>query len=323
MKDKLGDIGVRFGINRFHYTVEPGIYSLGEPSRTSPVLVTANYKLTFNALRKELEGLNLWILVLDTNGINVWCAAGKGTFGTKELIYRIKKTKLSEIVSHKVLILPQLGASGVAAHKILKNTGFRVMYGTVRASDIKEFIDSKFKTTEEMREVRFDFKDRLVLTPLEIIYSLKYFPILFAIMFGMNYFTRSNMDLNTILRYAWMNSLPCLGAIFAGAFLVPVLLPYIPFRSFSIKGLLLGLLWSITCIIYSSEFELPKNIYSYVGNIFLISAIASVIALNFTGCTTYTSPSGVAKETIRTIPIAVVGAFIGLILLVIGFKTGF
>ena len=80
--------------------------------------MTANYKLSFDAIRKNLSGQNGWILVLDTKGINVWCAAGKGTFGTNELVKRIRLVSLEKIVNHKRLILPQLGAAGVAAHKV-------------------------------------------------------------------------------------------------------------------------------------------------------------------------------------------------------------
>lgn len=93
-------------------------------------------------------------MILDTKGINVWCAAGKGTFGTDEIINRIKKTKLSEIVSHKKLILPQPGAPGVSAHEVTKQTGFTVTYGTVRACDIKAFFEADCKATDEMRKVK-------------------------------------------------------------------------------------------------------------------------------------------------------------------------
>lgn len=96
-EDIWGTCKVRFGINRMNYKVNPGIYAVGTPNENSPVLVTANYKLTFDSLRKELKGLNLWIMVLDTKGINVWCAAGKGTFGTKELVNRISKVKLLKL----------------------------------------------------------------------------------------------------------------------------------------------------------------------------------------------------------------------------------
>ena len=56
----------------------------------SPVLVSANYKLSFDCLRSELTGFNAWMLVLDTRGVNVWCSAGKGTFGTNEIVGRVQ-----------------------------------------------------------------------------------------------------------------------------------------------------------------------------------------------------------------------------------------
>ncbi|RXM21708.1 acetyl-CoA synthase subunit gamma, partial [Citrobacter sp. AAK_AS5] len=85
------------------------------PDKNSPVIVTANYKLTFDVVRNAISGMNLWMLVLNTHGVNVWCAAGKGTFGTGEIARMVKMTKLATIVSHRNLIVPQLGAPGVSA----------------------------------------------------------------------------------------------------------------------------------------------------------------------------------------------------------------
>jgi len=170
-KDIWGGYKVRWGIDRDKYSIKPGIYGVGQPTENSDVLVTANYKFTFDKLRKELSGLNLWILVLDTKGVNVWCAAGKGTFGTDELIERINIVKLKDIVNHNKLILPQLGAPGVAAHTVKKETGFTINYGPVYAKDIKEYINNNYKKTEKMSDVVFTFKERVVLIPVEINYS--------------------------------------------------------------------------------------------------------------------------------------------------------
>src|SRR5665811_1490211 len=84
--DIMGSLKARWGINRMNFKVNPGLYSLGTPDSNSPVMVTGNYKMSFDALRKELTGINSYILVLDTKGVNVWCAASKGTFGTNELM---------------------------------------------------------------------------------------------------------------------------------------------------------------------------------------------------------------------------------------------
>ena len=42
IKDVLGAWKVHWGIQRNNYMVEPGIYSVGKPDSTSPVLVSAN-----------------------------------------------------------------------------------------------------------------------------------------------------------------------------------------------------------------------------------------------------------------------------------------
>ncbi len=107
--ERLGGWKVRWGLRRMKYAVEPGIYAVGNPDGDSVVLVSSNYKLSFDALRKELRGLDAWIIVLDTEGINVWCAAGKGTFGTDEIVSRIGLVELEKIVNHRKIILPQLG----------------------------------------------------------------------------------------------------------------------------------------------------------------------------------------------------------------------
>jgi hypothetical protein len=74
--DKVGGWKVRWGIGRMEYRINPGLYAVGKPDDSSPVFVTANYKLSFDSLRKHLENISAWILVLDTKGVNVWGSAG-------------------------------------------------------------------------------------------------------------------------------------------------------------------------------------------------------------------------------------------------------
>jgi len=138
------------------------------PRTGCPVLVTANYKLTFDVVRRDAAGLDAWILVLDTRGVNVWCAAGEGTFGTAEVVRRVTEARLAEVANHRRLILPQLGAPGVAAHEVRRGCGFSVVYGPVRARDIRPFLEAGMKASPAMRRVSFPTMDRLVLTPVEI-----------------------------------------------------------------------------------------------------------------------------------------------------------
>ncbi|MRR35042.1 acetyl-CoA synthase subunit gamma, partial [bacterium] len=162
--DRLGAWKARGGIGRMSYLVPPGLYAVGSPGPQDPVVVTANYKMSYDLVRRELTGRNIWLLVLETFGINVWCAAGKGTFGTDELVRRLKKTELAAVVEHRILILPILGAPGVAAHQVARRTGFRVRYATIRAADLPEFLDNGMVTTPVMRQLTFTTYERLVLT---------------------------------------------------------------------------------------------------------------------------------------------------------------
>jgi len=130
----------RLGINRSGNRVEQGLYALGNPNPKSQIFITANYTLSFDSLRTVLKGINCYILVLDTKGINVWCAAGKGTFGTDELVKRINLTRLVDVTKRRTLILPQLSGPGVAALEVKKLSGFNVEYGPVRAIDLPEYL---------------------------------------------------------------------------------------------------------------------------------------------------------------------------------------
>jgi len=300
--DILGAWRARWGIGRMDYTVEPGLYAVGKPDNGSPVFVSANYKLTFDTLRKNLGGLDCWLLILDTKGINVWCAAGKGTFGTDELIRRIETSELSNYVSHKKLVLPQLGATGVSAHEVKRQSGFDVRYGPVRARDIKGYIKAGYEASEEMRTVQFSLWDRLVLTPMELLPALKYSLPVFGVMLLINQFAAKPFDKADVLANA--------GAIVAGAVLTPALLPGIPGKAFSMKGWLMGL--GCTAGILGMSGKLKKgSLMLSAGHLFLFPAVSSFLAMNFTGSSTYTSPSGVNKEMEKALPLIVGAAAAG------------
>ena len=292
----------RWGIGRMDYTVEPGLYAVGSPDNESPVFVSANYKLTFDVLRKNLAGLDCWLLILDTKGINVWCAAGKGTFGTDELISRIEASELSKYVSHKKLILPQLGATGVSAHEVKSRSGYDVKYGPVRAEDIKAYIEAGYKATKEMRMVKFTMWDRLVLTPMELMPVLKKTLPVFGVMLAANKFIAKPFDKQDFAAFA--------GSILSGAVITPTLLPYIPGRAFSDKGWLVGLACTAGIIGLTGKCK-KGNMLLSAGHLLLFPAISSFLAMNFTGASTYTSPSGVQKEMREALPFIVGAAAVG------------
>ncbi len=307
-KDILGAWKVRWGIGRANYKIRPGLYAVGNPGQASPVLVSANYKLTFDMLRKELSGLDCWLLILDTKGINVWCAAGKGTFGTDELVRRIEKTALAEIVSRRTLILPQLGAPGVSAHEVMRQTGFSVVYGPVRAGDIRAFLDSGLKATTEMRTVKFTLWDRLVLTPLQLVQAGKPALMALGVLFLVNLFASRPFGLHDFILGA--------GALIAGAVVTPLLLPYIPGRSFAFKGWLTGLIWTAGFLWFSGWFA-PGFLLLATGYLLLLPSVSAYIAMDFTGSSTYTSFSGVIKEMRISLPFIISSSAAGIVLLLI------
>jgi hypothetical protein len=288
--DRWGSVKARWGINRMQYGILPGLYAVGSPGADSLVFVTANYKMSFDALRSRLGGLDAWILVLDTKGINVWCAAGKGTFGTTELVSRVAKVKLSSLVSHRVLILPQLGAPGVRAPEIARRTGFRVEWGPVRAKDIRAYLAADRQKSDAMREIRFDLRDRMVIAPIEIAHSWPILPAtivlasLFGLPVGAGFLTR-----------AIPVAIVILGTMPVGTILFPAILPFLPSRAFVVKGAVLGALWAVVC---SLLFRLPP--LAAIACFLLATPIVAFLAMNFTGSSTYTCQSGALLEVDRS-----------------------
>ena len=314
-KDFLGAVMVRWGINRGNYKVAPGIYAVGSPDASSDVFVTANYKLSFDAVRKSLAGINGWILVLNTKGINVWCAAGKGTFGTKELVLRIKEASLDKIVSHKRIVLPQLGATGVAAHKVKEETGFNVHYGPVRASDIKRFVTEGYRADKEMRRVTFNLIDRLKLIPNDFIYGKFYLLGALAVVFLISGLSRQGLSFNGFTEEGFPAILMVFLAYISGIVITPMFLPYLPGRPFALKGFFSGLL--VFLILLSLSLT-GNNIFEKASWFLIITAISSFLAMNFTGSSTYTSLSGVKKEMKYSLPVQIGFAVAGIILQIIG-----
>ncbi|MDZ4184339.1 MAG: mercury methylation corrinoid protein HgcA [Desulfuromonadales bacterium] len=306
--DHLGACKARWGIGRMHYLVPPGLYAIGSPDADAPVLVTANYKMSYDILRRTLHGRNLWLLVLETFGVNVWCAAGKGTFGTGELLTQINASNLAAIVNHRQLILPILGAPGVAAHEIKKQSGFTVRYGTIRAADLPAYLDNGLVTTPAMRELTFSLYERLVLLPVEIVHAAKSAAIITLLLFLLGYFSSGSTAAGRMI-FAY------LGALYTGIVVGPLLLPWLPGRSFAVKGASVGLLWALLCYqLIGGDLNIPQTLAAFLA----LPAVSAFYTLNFTGCTTYTSPNGVKKEMRLAMPLMGLAILVSGVLLAVG-----
>jgi len=289
--DRWLHLRARLGFRRDQLRVTPGLYALGSPTSGSPVFVTANYRLSFDALRSALAGISGYILVLETYGINVWCAAGKGTFGTDELIRRIRAVNLADIVTHRRLILPQLGAPGVAVDQVRRATGFRITFGPVRAADLPEFL-RQGTATPEMRRVHFDLADRLVLVPVEVIHAA--LPTLGAAAL-------------LYLLGGWIPALAAIAAVLGGNVVVPILLPWLPGKRFSVKGFVVGGVLAILFASLSWTSTVGRALWQRIGwalgYLLAMPPVSAYLALNFTGSTPITSRTGVAREINKYIPV--------------------
>lgn len=308
-RDHYGALRVRLGFGRGDFRVRPGLYAVGEPDDRAPVLVTANYKLSFDALRASLGGREAWILVLDTRGVNVWCAAGKGTFGADELVRRVRDAGLENVVGHFTLVLPQLSAPGVAAHVVRAMTGFRVIYGPVRAADLPAFLAADMRATPEMRRVTFGTADRLTVAAVD-----------FAVL-------RDPRVLGGVAALAAAAALGLIGreavvliiaaglaGLLAGAVLVPLALPWIPGRMFALKGAIVGGVTALLLLVAS------HGVLDTAGSLALllgVTSAASFVAMNFTGSSTFTSLSGVLYEMRRAVPLQMMAGTAALIALVV------
>jgi len=294
----------RWGVNRTEHRVRPGLYRLGNPGPDSPVLASANYTLSFDALRSSLPGQDAYILVLDTMGINVWCAAGKGTFGTDELVRMIALTSLANVIRHREIIIPQLGAPGIVAHEVTRRSGFRVRYGPVRASDLPKYLENG-KATAEMRRVLFPFRDRVVLAPVELVHAALPTAVVMVALYFLTGLT---------------GALAVLAAVLAGTVLFPALLPFLPTKDFSTKGIILGALVALPfAVSIGTVSTLPPwaTVIAVATPLIIIPAVVAYMALNFTGCTPYTSRTGVKKEIFRYVPVMVLLAVTGTAFLIV------
>jgi hypothetical protein len=151
-----------------------GVRMIGNPNQASPVFLTGNYDLTLRRVRRALRGLDAYLVVANSHGVNVWCASSGGHLGTHQVVTALKVARLEERVVHREVIVPQLAATGVQAKEVRRRTGWIVRFGPADARDIPAYLAAEKHKTQAMREVRFDPRQRLEMavawaTPISLI----------------------------------------------------------------------------------------------------------------------------------------------------------
>ncbi len=318
-RDWLGAAMARCAVGRMHYAVAPGLYAIGRPTPDSPVFASANYKLSFDHLRRALAGRDGWILVLDTKGINVWCAAGKGTFGTEEVVARVEAVGLADVVAHRKLVLPQLGAPGVSAPEVRKRTGFRVVYGPVRAADLPAFLDAgdAGDARDAARAVRAARPagagaggggDRRAFG------AARRARVLRARRAGAGRVVGgADAERRPAERGPLPDRVPGLGGAHARAAAVAA------GAGVRTEGRVVGAALDVGLLLFTRAHPAYfGGTVSLVGWLLIIPALASFLGMNFTGSSTYTSLSGVQREMRTAVPLQAACALGGVAFYLVG-----
>jgi ferredoxin len=138
-----------------------GLIEIGTPDRHSPVLLTCNYHLTVERVKRSLRSLDCYLLIANSRGVNVWCAATGGVFTHHDVISALKTSGIEDLVDHHEVILPQLAATGIEARRMRQATGWEVIWGPVYAKDIPAFLEARRQKTAALRQVTFSLSQRI------------------------------------------------------------------------------------------------------------------------------------------------------------------
>jgi ubiquinone/menaquinone biosynthesis C-methylase UbiE len=270
--------------------IQPGIYQSGNPNSSSPILVTANYDFTYIKLMRALKGVDAWVLVLDTDGINVWCAARGNDFGNSQLIEAIEATGIQNYVDHKKLILPQLSAGGISIPQLPKQFPFKIKYGPVWSKYLPEYLEEKpSKKPDNMKLAKFNFYHRIRAGTTHTTFLLRkifIYPFLIAL-------------LGLLSSLYWTNKLTWLAYfllwIIISNGIISILFPLSNFtRKFILKGTFFGivnliLLGAITMILHQSLLFTLLNLPFFYW-------VSFFSTMSFSGYTMATAPREIQGE---------------------------
>ena len=139
-----------------------------------------------------------------------------------------------------------------------------------------------------MRRKTFTIGERLALVPVELVSALKAAAILIPILFLVSGLRGSHNFWSNAWNHGSFSVEALLSAILAGAVLTPILLPWLPGRAFSLKGLFPGLIVALALVVSRGLGPAPwPNPLELLAWLLLIPTVSSYLAMNFTGASTY------------------------------------
>jgi 2-polyprenyl-3-methyl-5-hydroxy-6-metoxy-1,4-benzoquinol methylase len=272
--------------------IEPGIYQSGNPNEKSPIIVTANYEFTYIKVMRDLKGLDAWVLCVDSNGINVWCAARGNDFGNKQLLEVVEATEIKSITQRKTLLLPQLSAGGVAIPQLPKNSGsfpFRVRYGPVWSKQIPQFLEENpAQKPDRMKLAKFTLYHRIraSLTHISFLFRKIFILPLIVLVLLLPIIT-------------WFNKLWWVGElalwIITANIVVALFFPISRFtRRFIFKGILFGVINIF--LLGGLSFLIHNDIYYVLWQLGFYFWITFFSTMSFSGYSMATSPREIQEE---------------------------
>jgi ubiquinone/menaquinone biosynthesis C-methylase UbiE len=267
--------------------IEPGLYIYGNPTEKSPVMVTANYQLTVRRVSTALQQQNSYLLVADTMGENVWCAARGDKFSTKEIAEVIKATRINELVEHRRIILPQLAAGGIDHRDVKKETGWKARFGPVYARDIPAYLQTG-KKDEKQRSVSFRLRERFEMALQQSFFLSKFFflwlfltGLIGKMIFPSFYLFEINVLLLPIL---WLSYL-----------LFALLFPIFPTRSFLKRSIMYGFFLAILFAAFGQYVHYGNLIW--MSQLFVVGfAMGHFLGMDYSGATPISKPTDIDKE---------------------------
>ena len=276
-------------------SIEPGIYKSGNPDENSPIIVTGNYEFTYIKVMRDLQGIDAWVLCIDSNGINVWCAARGDDFGNNQLLEAIKSTGIQYFTAKKRLILPQLSAGGISIPQLPKFSEkfpFKIVYGPIWSKYLKQYLSEKKNQKEEkMKRANFNPFHRLRagITHITFLFRKIFFLPLITLLIINSIFTW----LNLFNRIFWI--LDILIGIGISNFLITAFFPISNFtRSFIKKGIFFGII-SIFFLGGLMWILGRSLIYTFL-NLTIFFWLSLFTTMSFSGYTMSTNPREIQIE---------------------------
>jgi len=274
-RDYAANVACELSLYSTFFRTEPGLYRVGSPGPDSPLLVTGNFTLTFNLVRRALAGLDAYLLVVDTRGINVWCAAGGGKFSTREVALSHRAFRLAEVPHREPAVLPQLAATGVAVHGLRGEFGIAAAYGPVYARDLRAYVAAGYRKTPAMGRVDWGLAKRLEVTWF------------FALM------NAAAVALPLAIFHKLYSPL-AVAAAAAISLLVGALFPWLPTRLYAVKGLGAAVITAVPLMLY--KWRGGAGGRSLAAWAVFLAFAGILLGLEFSGNTSISSPSQVRQE---------------------------